>query len=105
MVDSLSPRDLQGRLEAGEDLLLLDIRSKEEYDICHIHPSLLIPIEELYHRYEELPRDKDIVVICHYGTKSEAAVFFLRRQGFRAYSLKGGINMWACTVEPDMAQY
>ncbi len=103
--DEISPQELRQKLERGEDILLLDIRSPQEYEICHIEGSILLPSEEVFKRYEELPRDKEIVIICHHGVRSEAQVVFLRGQGFKAHSLKGGINLWAFTVEPDMAQY
>lgn len=104
-VQAITPVELAQRMERGEELFLLDVRSLEEYQICHIEKSIHMPAEEVYRRYEELPRDRDIVVICHYGTRAETIVVFLRLQGFRAFNLKGGIYLYSITVAPDLVLY
>src|SRR5205823_8115336 len=59
--------DLKKRVDAGDDVLILDVREPNEYQICRIPGSVLIPLGELPRRYAELPKDKDIVAHCKMG--------------------------------------
>src|ERR1700733_11295270 len=77
--------------------VLLDVREPDEYALCKIPGSLLIPLGELPARFSELPKDKEIIVHCHHGGLSAQAVNFLAEQGFeKVKNLAGGIDAWSC---------
>ncbi len=77
------------------DHLLLDVRTLAEYQERHIEPSVLIPLQELEARYQELPKDKTILVICRSGNRSLKAIEILQKYGFtQLYNVQGGINAW-----------
>lgn len=83
-----------------ENALLLDVRSQQEYNIVHI-PALggnrvvNIPLDELFSRLDELPKERDIVVICATGRRSERARDLLLEAGFpRVTSVSGGMQAW-----------
>ena len=59
---------------AGDDFLLLDVRTGGEYAAAHIEPSLLMPLQELDKRMTELEawRERSIVVMCHSGARSRS---------------------------------
>jgi adenylyltransferase/sulfurtransferase len=98
--------DLKKRLDAGDDVLILDVREPNEYQICKIPGSVLIPLGELPRRYAELPKDKDIVAHCKMGGRSAKATDFLRSVGFnRVKNLKGGILDWIDKVDPSQPKY
>jgi len=98
--------DLKKRLDAGDDVLILDVREPNEYQICKIPGSVLIPLGELPRRYAELPHDKDIVAHCKMGGRSAKATDFLRSVGFnRVKNLKGGILDWIDKVDPSQPKY
>src|SRR5471030_247565 len=87
--------DLKKRLDAGDDVLVLDVREPNEYQINRIPGSVLIPLGELPRRYAELPQDRDIVAHCKMGGRSAKAVEFLQSVGFkRIKNLRGGILDW-----------
>ena len=101
-----TPVDLKTRLDAGDDLLVLDVREPNEYQINRIPGSVLIPLGELPRRYAELPKDKDIVAHCKMGGRSAKAVEFLQSVGFkRVKNLRGGILEWIDKVDPSQPKY
>jgi adenylyltransferase/sulfurtransferase len=98
--------DLKKRLDAGDDVLVLDVREPNEYQINRIPGSVLIPLGELPRRYAELPQDRDIVAHCKMGGRSAKAVEYLQSVGFkRVKNLSGGILDWIDKVDPSMPKY
>ena len=90
----------------SEKPVLLDVRSREEWGICHLPGARLIPVQELPRRLDELDREAEIVVYCHVGLRGAMAVGLLRQAGYsRARNLVGGIDAWAATAEPTMPRY
>lgn len=103
---TVTVRDLHARLAAGERPVLLDVRSREEWEVCHLDGARLIPLPTLPSRLDELDRSSEIVCYCHVGLRSAAAAAYLRREGFpRARNLVGGIEAWAAEVDPAMPRY
>ena len=102
----ITPVDLKKRMDAGDDVLVLDVREPNEYQINRIPGSVLIPLGELPRRYAELPKDKDIVAQCKMGGRSAKAVEFLQTVGFkRVKNLRGGILEWIDKVDPSQPKY
>ena len=97
--------ELKGRLDAGDDLFVLDVREPHEYQICNIN-GYLIPLGDLPKRVHELDSSREIVAHCRSGVRSGKAVAFLRQAGFKkVHNLAGGILAWADKVDPgDDAQ-
>ena len=92
-VTSLSPAQTQARIQQGA--FLLDVRTQEEYDQYHLQGSTLIPLDKLSGQLNQLPKDKDILVICHSGARSLSASILLQQHGFkRVFYLEGGLNAW-----------
>jgi adenylyltransferase/sulfurtransferase len=98
--------ELKKRLDQQEKVFILDVRNPEEYQICRIPGSTLIPLPELANRLRELDPDREMVVHCKSGMRSAKAVALLKEQGFRKLkNLKGGILAWAEKVDPTMPRY
>ena len=98
--------DLKKRLDAGDDVLILDVREPNEYQINRIPGSVLIPLGELPRRYAELSKDRDMVAHCKMGGRSAKAVEFLQSVGFkRVKNLRGGILEWIDKVDPSQPKY
>ena len=76
------------------DLHLLDVREDDEWAAGHIDGAQHIPLGELSARLSELPKERTIVAVCRSGSRSEAAVRGLRKMGFQAENLEGGVNAW-----------
>jgi rhodanese-related sulfurtransferase len=79
----------------------LDVRNQEEWDQYHIAESTLIPLNQLKDRVTELPKDKDIVVVCRSGRRSQSGASILQKAGFtNVSSLSGGLNAWTAANYP-----
>ncbi|MEQ1758052.1 MAG: molybdopterin-synthase adenylyltransferase MoeB [Vicinamibacterales bacterium] len=97
---------LKQRLDAGDKLFILDVREPNEYQINRIAGSTLIPLGELPRRYQELPKDQEIILQCKMGGRSQKALDFLRTVGFgKMKNLKGGILDWIDKVDPSQPKY
>ena len=95
-IKQLPAIELKTKLEAKEDLFMLDVRESFEFDHAHIQDSVLIPLNQIPQRLQEIDFDKEVVVICHHGQRSLQAANFLTQVGFKQVSnLVGGIDAWA----------
>ena len=104
-VPEMQVEELKQKLDAGEDIFVLDVREPHEYQICNIG-GYLIPLGDLPKRVSELDSSREIVAHCRSGVRSGKAVDFLRQAGFRKVrNLAGGILAWADRVDPKMPKY
>jgi adenylyltransferase/sulfurtransferase len=104
-VPEIQVAELKRRLDAGEDIFILDVREPHEYQICNVGGHL-IPLGDLPKRIHELDSSREIVVHCKSGARSAKAVDFLRQSGFkRASNLTGGILAWADKIDPSIPKY
>lgn len=106
-VPEITATSLKEKLDAGEDIYVLDVRKPHEYEIANIGAPL-IPLDELESRLDEVEpyRDKTIVIHCRSGARSAKALRILRDKGFAdLLNLKGGILAWSDEVDSSVAQY
>jgi adenylyltransferase/sulfurtransferase len=104
-VPAIQVEELKQRLDAGENLFLLDVREEHEYEISNIGGHL-IPLPELASRVHELDASKEIIALCKMGTRSAKAVQLLRQAGFaKVLNLTGGIHAWSDRVDPKVRKY
>jgi len=102
----ITPVELKKRLDAGEDLTIVDVREPNEYQINRIPGSVLIPLGELPRRYQELDPDREIVLHCKMGGRSAKAQDFLRTVGFgKTKNLRGGVLSWIDQVDTSQPKY
>jgi adenylyltransferase/sulfurtransferase len=105
-IPQITPQQLKARLDAGEDLFLLDVREVHERDICNIGGEL-IPKDTVANNLDRIPNDKEIVVYCRSGGRSDwVARELVGRHGFTKVSnLAGGMLRWSDDVDPTMKKY
>ena len=106
-IKQISPIYLQHQsLENPQNYFLLDVREPYEYQIASLDNSVLIPMNEVPDRLDELNKDQLIVVICHHGMRSENVAYYLDQQDFsQIFNLTGGIDAWARSCDSEMALY
>lgn len=103
--NDITPEELKRRLDAGEDLFVLDVREPHEYQIANLGGHL-IPLNDLPKRVSELDSSREIVAHCKMGGRSAKAVDFLRQAGFKKVrNLAGGIAAWSDKVDPKVPKY
>jgi rhodanese-related sulfurtransferase len=94
-MEPISRKELLRRVEAGE-VVVLDVRPRDEYEAGHIAGARCIPLSEVEQRLEGIPSDRDIVAYCRgpYCVLALKAVEILRRRGRRAFRLVEGFPEW-----------
>lgn len=81
-----------------EDVVVLDVRTPEEYEKGHIEGATLINFysDDFEQKINELPKDKEYVVYCHSGNRSGQAVQKMKAAGFtKAHNMTGGWSSWS----------
>ena len=92
--------------ESSSDIMLLDVREKWEFDLCHIPMSIHMPIAEVILRESELEKTNPIIIICHNGRRSLNIGLELIEKGFdNVINLKGGVDQWADDIDTSMTKY
>ena len=104
-VPQMSVKDLKQRIDAGEDVFILDVREPYEYQIAQIGGKL-IPQNDVPQRLAEIPRDREIVVQCRSGARSQKIAEFLKQSGYpQVVNLAGGILAWSDEIDPKVQKY
>jgi sulfur-carrier protein adenylyltransferase/sulfurtransferase len=105
-VPEITVEELKAQIDGGRPPFILDVREPNEYQICRIPGSMLIPLGEVAARSAELDKDREMVVHCKMGGRSAKAVALLQDRGFtRVRNLKGGILSWIDKVDPTQSKY
>jgi rhodanese-related sulfurtransferase len=104
-VPEISAAELDSRLQASDPPVVLDVREPWELAIARLPGTVDIPMGEVPARLAELPKDRDIVVMCRSGGRSSKVADYLHRMGYRAANLTGGILAWAHDVDPTLETY
>ena len=104
-IAQMQPTELKRRMDAGDKLFVLDVREPYEFAIAQIGGHL-IPLNDLPRRMGELNANREIVVHCKVGGRSQKAAEFLAQNGFKhIYNLAGGITAWSEKVDPLVPKY
>lgn len=101
-MDTIRPETLAERIEAGEDVFVLDLRPEAEYRGYHIEDSYNAPVyheltkdgEALEPFLDDIPADSLVVTVCRVGSCARDATVALQDRGFDAATLEGGIRSW-----------
>ena len=104
--DALTSRELKAELDRGDQVVIVDVREPQEYQINRVPGSILIPLGDLPKRYVELDPNANIVTQCKSGMRSAKAQDLLRSKGFtRVRNLTGGVLGWIDQVDPSQPKY
>ena len=95
---SITVADVQKKINIKNNILLLDVRTVDEFDgpLGHIAGAVLIPIQEIEQRIDELNKhkEKEIIVICRSGNRSQTGTRILISHGINAVNMVGGMKAW-----------
>ena len=107
MIRQLTVSELKQKLDQKSDkLVVLDVREPWERNSCALPEAVTIPMREVPARAAELPKDANIVVVCHHGIRSQQVALYLERVGFdKLNNVVGGIDAWAREIDPKMQTY
>jgi rhodanese-related sulfurtransferase len=106
--EEIDVQELKKMLDGPEPRpVVVDVRTPQEFLIAPFPGASTIPLHELAERSEELLafKGRPVVMLCHMGMRSRAAAAFARDKGLDATSLAGGIEAWACEIDPSVPRY
>ena len=104
-IPQITVTELKRRIDAGEDLFILDVREPFEYQIANIGGKL-IPQNEVPQRLGEIDRDREIIVHCKGGVRSQRIAEFLKQSGYsKVVNVAGGILAWSSEVDATVPKY
>ncbi|MBI5930789.1 MAG: hypothetical protein HY862_15875 [Chloroflexi bacterium] len=104
-IQNMKPAELKRRLDAGEDIAVIDVRQDWELEISNLEFAKQIVLTDLPLRAGEIPQDKPVIFVCRSGGRSMQAAEFFAVQGWpeeNLYNLDGGILRWARDVDPSL---
>jgi len=106
-ITEITVNQLAKLLAENAPISLIDVRQTYEHEICDIGGQLL-PLDQLSQQFNRIPKDKDIILYCKHGIRSQQAARFLIEQGYpekQIYSLAGGIIHWIEQIQPELTKY
>ena len=106
MIPEVDVETLNNKLKNKENFILLDVRTDREYFLSSIEGSLHMPMNTIAEKYTSLDKDKEIIVQCKSGVRSEKVCEFLLNNNFKnVKNLRGGIVEWAKQIDPSIIIY
>ena len=92
--------------QEDKKIQILDVREDTERDHAYINGTIHIKLSEIANRYTELDDDKNVFVMCHTGTRSQAVCKWLKSKGYmNCVNVLGGIDAWAALIDRDIRRY
>ena len=92
--------------QGDKKIQIIDVREDTERDHAFIKGTIHMKLSEISERHKELNKDKNIFVMCHTGTRSQAVCKWLKAQGYQyCVNVLGGIDAWAALIDRDIRRY
>lgn len=106
-MQEITVTELKAKLDAGEDIQLIDCRQPDEFAFANIQGAKLIPLGEIVNRMNEIDPERETVVLCKMGGRSARAIQALKHYGFSGSvsNLVGGITAWSNEIDPSVPKY
>ncbi len=105
-VPELSVEELARLRNEGAEIMLIDVREAVEIATASLPGTTNIPMRTLASDLSIVPRDRDVVVMCHLGGRSERVTAYLIAQGYtNVRNLTGGIDAWSQRIDPSITRY
>ncbi len=106
----ITPAELKARMDAGKDFVLIDVRNPNEYDICKIAGSHLVPLPDIEQgsgldQVRAVLNGSELIVHCKSGIRSAKALRALKAEGIEGLNLQGGILAWGDAYDPSVPKY
>ena len=106
-MNQITATELKSRMDAGEEVQLIDVRQPHEAQYASIPNAKLIPLGEIMSRMNELDPNREAIIHCHMGGRSARAIQALQNAGYQGElsNLAGGITAWSTDVDPSVPTY
>lgn len=99
VMEEITPKQVEEMIKEGKDLNIVDVREDEEVAAGIIPNAVHIPLGSVEERMDELDKEKDYILVCRSGRRSEMAGMFLESKGFNVKNMIGGMLEWEGQTE------
>ncbi len=105
-VKAVTVKELKAMMDTQAEFQLIDVREEDEHEFCNIGGDL-IPMGEIEDHLDKISKEKQVIIYCRSGNRSENIIDDLQRQyGYtNLYNLTGGILAWSREIDPSVPQY
>jgi rhodanese-related sulfurtransferase len=93
-IPEVTPREVKEMIKQGKDPSLVDVRELQEVMAGKIENAKHIPLGEVLRRFDELDKDKEHIIVCRSGNRSELASEWLHQKGYKVKNMVGGMIDW-----------
>lgn len=101
-----TPHAIKQRIDSGEDLVVIDVREPQEVRIASIEGAEVRPMSQARDWIDTLPKDRELVIMCHHGGRSAQVAMALAQRGHtNLTNMTGGIDRWSQDVDPSVPRY
>ncbi|MCA9835301.1 MAG: rhodanese-like domain-containing protein [Trueperaceae bacterium] len=97
-VEQINVQEAQERVKGGA--ILVDVREPYERKVQYIPGSKALPLSEINKKWQNLPKDKELIIQCRTGNRSARAASFLAKQGLQVKNMRGGLLAWQAEQLP-----
>ena len=106
-MQEITETEVKQRMDAGEDIQLIDVRQPDEHQFASIKGAKLIPLGQIVQRMDEIDPTRETVIHCKMGGRSAKAIEALERAGFKGKlsNMRGGITAWSDEVDKSVPKY
>ncbi|MGC2238039.1 MAG: rhodanese-like domain-containing protein [Pyrinomonadaceae bacterium] len=106
-MQEITAAEVKKRMDAGEDIQIIDVRQPDEHAFAKIEGAKLIPLGQIVQRMDEIDENRETVIHCKAGGRSAKAIEALQRAGFKGNltNMRGGITAWSDEVDPKVPKY
>ncbi len=104
----ITPRDARTIFEQPGRMVMVDVRTKPEWDLVHLEGAVHIPLDEIEKRHDEIEAapGQELAIMCHHGVRSLKAALALRALGHpNAMSIAGGMELWSLAADAGVPRY
>lgn len=107
----ISPLEAKAKASNGGNFVIIDVREDNEVAYSSLAkanikiPFTHIKMGEIVARINEIPKDKELGILCHSGARSGRVTMYLRQQGYNAVNIQGGIDNWSRTADSSVPRY
>lgn len=99
-LQTVDTKTLTKMIDSKENMVIVDLREPELFATSRVPGAINIPFDEIQSRYTELPKDKDVIFVCHTGRMGTESGNLLLENGYKnVFNLEGGIAEWTGNLE------
>lgn len=103
MMNEITPKDLQAKLDAGDKMTVIDVREGWEVRFGKIPAALHIAMNDIPDHLDEIPTDQPVIFVCKSGGRSEQVAMWVATQGYEnVYNMVGGMKRYAAEIDPSI---